>query len=193
MYGMASTHPPPAAMRPDLARTQLDALYTRLRAIARGYLRRERAGHTLQPTALVHEAWIRLLRQHSVDWRDADHVQALAAQSMRRILVDSARRHRALKRGGGDRPGGWDAAQASTPSDAATTIAGVDVLALDEVLSRLGEIDPVLARIVELRFFGGCSIEQIARRLDIPRRSVDRSWAVARAWLHRAMQVADVS
>lgn len=172
-----------------LARTDLDRLYLQLRSIARHSLRHERTDHTLQATALVHEAWIRLLRQHAVDWNDPGHLQALMAQAMRRILVDSARRHHALKRGGaGSRVEADGIEDRTTSADEALRFAGAELLVLDEALAQLAAIDPVQAQIVELRVFGECTLEQIARRLEMPRRSVDRSWASARAWLCRAVR-----
>ena len=188
----------PSATPPTPTGLEIDTLYAQLRAIARGYLRRERGGHTLQATALVHEAWIQLLRQRALDWSDPGHVQAIAANMMRRILVDSARRHGAVKRGG--KATRVDAEDLVSERDrrvqrdhddhgrAEASLGGVDLLALEEALDRLAEIDPVQVQIVEMRFFGGFSLEQTAAHLGMARRSVDRGWSAARAWLYIAIE-----
>lgn len=157
-----------------------EQVYTRLRELAAGYLRRERAGHTLQPTALVHEAFIRLLSSGGIGGMTGRELFCAAARAMRHVLVDSARRHRTLKR----TPGPPSATL--PPIDdivAATGLSGVDVIALDQALEHLGQFDPELLTMVELRFFGGLTEEQTARHLGVSTRTVTRSWRFARAWL----------
>jgi RNA polymerase sigma factor (TIGR02999 family) len=156
-----------------------DQVYGRLHELAAGYLRRERAGHTLQPTALVHEAFLRLLSSGGIGGMSGRELFCAAARAMRHVLVDSARRHRAAKRtpqGSGIR----------TPLDgvvAAYEQSGTDLVALDEALQRLALLDPELLTMVELRFFGGLTEEQTARHLGVSARTVARSWKFARAWL----------
>lgn len=160
----------------------LPLVYSELRARAGSYLRRERSGHTLQPTALVHEAYLRLMGQENARWNDRAHFFAIAAQAMRRILVDHARKHTAPKRGGGaERISIEDAPQLSAAP-------AVDVLGLDEALERLAELDPRQAKVVELRFFGGLTIEESAAVLDVSVRTVAREWKMAKAWLREAME-----
>jgi len=141
-------------------------------------LRRERPDHTLQPTALVHEAYLRLINQRNVNWQNTAHFFATAAQAMRRIIVDHARRHNAVKRGGDNLKVELDEAQSQRgPLD-------VDVLKLDDALTALAAFDPQQSRIVELRFFGGLSIPEIASVLDISETTVSRKWNTAKLWLH---------
>jgi RNA polymerase sigma factor (TIGR02999 family) len=153
-------------------------VYGQLRRQAARYLRRERRGHTLAPTALVHEVYLRLAR-HRSGWKSRAHFFGVAAQAMRRILVDHARRHRAGKRGGS-----WcrvtlgDAAAAAGPAD-------LDLLALEDALTALAAIDPDKARLVELRFFGGLEIEETAEVMGVSASTVTREWRMARAWLYR--------
>lgn len=154
-------------------------VYNELRRLAGRYMRGERADHTLQPTALVHEAYPRLIGQHEVAWQNRSHFYGVAARLMRNILVDHARARQAHKRGGQEQ---------KVTFDEALEFAGgerTDVLALDEALSRLAQRDPRQARIVELRFFGGLSENEAAEVLGISVRTVKRDWAVARAWLYR--------
>lgn len=154
-------------------------VYDELHRLAAFHLQRERAEHTLQTTALVHEAYVRLVDQKEVQWKNRGHFLAVAAQAMRRILVDYARRHQALKRG------------SSLPKislDEAIAISNEDVhhvLLLDELLTRLSSIDPEASRIVELRFFGGLTVEETAEAMGISPATVKREWSVARAWLLR--------
>lgn len=164
-------------------RSDLDALvaavYQDMRRLAASHLDGERRSHTLSPTALVHEAYVKLIDQRNTDWKDRLHFFAVAARIIRRILIDHARSRDAQKRGGpADRTlihlGDWDAAAPER---------GIDLLALDEALKELADLDEQQARIVELRYFGGCSIEEIAQLLDIGKRTVDRDWQAARAWL----------
>lgn len=158
-------------------------VYAELRRQARLALRREGEGHTLQATALVHEAWLRLDGQHDARWESRTQFLAVAAQVMRRVLVDHARARRALKRGsGGTHVTLGDATAAVAPSDA------TDVLALDDALSRLAELDPRKARLVELRYFAGMSIPDAAAALGISPATVGREWAVARMWLRRELE-----
>lgn len=160
----------------------LDALlplvYEELRRIANRSLRRERGSHTLQPTALVHEAFLRLLGQREVHWQNRAHFFAIASQIIRRILVDYARRRGAAKRGAGIETTALEhevAASATQP---------VDTLALDEALTRLAQRDHQQARIVEMRFFGGLTNDEIAEVLGVSSRTVMRDWNMARAWLY---------
>jgi RNA polymerase sigma factor (TIGR02999 family) len=167
-------------------REALDALlplvYDELRRQAEAYMRRERPGHTIQATALVHEAYLRLMKEPNTRWQNRAHFCAIAANSMRQILVERARARRRLKRAGDQqRITLSDAIPAATPAEA------VDVELLDGSLTRLAEMDPELARLVELRFFGGLSIEETADVLGVSPATVKRNWATARAWLKRAM------
>lgn len=168
-------------------RSALDRLmalvYTELRALAERNLHHERNGLTLRRTALVHEAYLKLVDQRQVRWHDRAHFFAVAAQLMRRILVDHARRRDAAKRGGGRPTLPLDEAEAPT---AATPLE--DCLALDEALNRLAVLDARQARIVELRFFGGLTIEETAEVLQISSTTVKNEWSVARAWLYRELQ-----
>jgi RNA polymerase sigma factor (TIGR02999 family) len=167
-------------------RAALDALlpvvYRELRQLARGYMRLENPGHTLQPTALVHEAYLKLIDQNRVTWQNRAHFFGIAAQTIRRLLVDHARARRRLKRGGGDLRVTWTE-NLNVPAQAE----GVDLLGFDEALRNLAELDPQQGRVVELRFFAGLSIEETAAALDISTATVKRDWAVARAWLFRAI------
>jgi RNA polymerase sigma factor (TIGR02999 family) len=159
----------------------LPLVYAELRRIAARQLRGERANHTLQPTALVHEVYVRLVDQREVDWHSRAHFLGVVARVMRRILVDHARRHGALKRG--------DGAQC-VPLDEVTDVAAagdVPVLALDLALERLGTIDPDLARIVELRAFGGLTIDEAAHVLKVSPSTAKREWRTAKAWLNRQL------
>ena len=154
----------------------LSAIYNDLRRLAADQLRQERSDHTLQPTALVHEAYIKLVDQQSTDWRDRLHFFAVAARIIRRILVDHARSHQAAKRGGD-----WHRVPIEQVDKGTTDI---DLLALDEVLAELDGIDSRQAQIVELRFFGGLTVPEVADFLAISPRSVDRDWRCAKAWLY---------
>jgi RNA polymerase sigma-70 factor (ECF subfamily) len=160
----------------------LPVVYEELRRLAAAYLRRERPGQTLQPTALVHEAYLRLLKDRPDRWQNRAHFCAIAAHSMRQILIERARARHALKRGG---------ARARITLDESLAAGGelsVDVLALDRALDELAALDAEQARIVELRFFGGLTIEETADALDSSPATVKRQWAVARAWLARAIE-----
>ena len=156
-------------------------VYDELRSIAKHYLRNERPGHTLQSTALVHEAYVRMANQDLPEWQNRAHFFAVAAQLMRQILVDHARAHRASKRGSGVCNVALDEAEGKAQA------VNVDILALDEALKTLSEMDPQQAKIVELKFFGGLSIEDTAAVMGISSSTVKRDWVTARAWLHREL------
>jgi RNA polymerase sigma factor (TIGR02999 family) len=160
----------------------LPLVYAELRRLAAGYLRRERVGHTLQPTALVHEAYLRMVDQTQVRWQNRAHFFGVAAQMMRRILVDHARSQHAEKRGG-------DVQKLSLDEniDVSGTRAA-ELVALDEALERLAEIDPQKSRVVELRFFGGLSVEETAEVLGVSAPTVKRHWRLAKAWLFGQVQ-----
>ena len=161
-------------------------VYRELHGIASRHLARERPGHTLQSTALVHEAFLRLLGQRNVDWQNRAHFFAIAASQMRRILVDHARRHTAGKRGGTARPSSIDE---GFDIEAPTIgLERVDALALDTALRKLEAIDPTQGRVVELRYFGGLTIEETAAVLGLSSGSIKREWTMAKAWLFRALE-----
>jgi RNA polymerase sigma-70 factor, ECF subfamily len=157
-------------------------VYSELRRLAACYLRRERIGHTLQATALVHEAYLRLAQQKTVQWLDRSEFLGVAAQLMRRILVDYSRARHAAKRGG--KTGRVFLEETAIISKDYSA----DVIAVDEVLTRLASLDAQQARIVELRFFSGLSIEETGRVLDISPATVKREWNVAKAWLTRELR-----
>ena len=154
-------------------------VYQELRKLARSYLRAERPEHTLQPTALVNEAYLRLVDQRNVRWQNRRHFYGIAAQLMRRILVDHARKRQSEKRGGGE---------ALIPFEEArgVPVKAQDLVALDDALKDFATIDPRSAKIVELRQFGGLSIDETADVLEISPATVKRDWTVAKAWLRRA-------
>lgn len=170
----------------DGSREALDKLlplvYEELRRLAHSYLTHERPDHTLQTTALVHEAYLRLIDQHSVNWQNRAQFFALSAQAMRRILIDSARRHTSVKRGSGG---------SKISLDEAATVSGEtaneSLLALDMALQELEKVDAEQSRIVELRYFGGLTIEETAEVLKTSPATVKREWTMARAWLYQAM------
>ena len=159
-------------------------VYDELRRLAAHYLRGERPGQTLQPTALVNEAYLRLLKDRPDRWQNRAHFCAIAAHSMRQILIERARARDALKRGGGQPRITFDESL-NAPADAPS----VDVLAVDLALERLAAIDADQARIVELRYFGGLSVEETAEAMGTSPATVKRHWAVARAWLARELGV----
>jgi RNA polymerase sigma factor (TIGR02999 family) len=172
------------AGRPEARDRLMQVVYEPLRAIAERHLGREREGHTLEPTALVHELYLRFADQRQVDWRDRIHFFAVAAQVMRRILVDHARRKKSDKRGGAALPLTLGAAlEVCEERD-------FDLVALDLALERLEAIFPQQARIVELRFYGGLTIDETAEALGISAATISREWMMARAWLRREMSVA---
>lgn len=158
----------------------MPVVYAELRRQASGYLRRERAGHTLQTTALIHETYLKLIDQRAVNWQNRAHFYGIAAQAMRRILVDYARGRHREKRGG---------IVENLPLDAATLVSSgeksIDLIALDEALKRLAEFDERQAQIVELRYFSGLTIEETAEILHLSPATVKSDWNVAKAWLRR--------
>jgi RNA polymerase sigma-70 factor, ECF subfamily len=156
----------------------MPVVYEDLRHIAAGYMQRERPGHALEPTALVSEAYVRLIDQRRVKWQNRAHFFGVAASLMRRILVDYARRRRAERRGGD-----WKRITLSGVDLAAHEPDRLDVLALHECLERLDAFDPQQARIVELRYFGGLTIAETAQVLAISEATVSREWTIAKAWL----------
>ncbi len=156
-------------------------IYEDLKRLAASRLKRERPGHTLHPTALVHEAYLRLTSQRTAQWNDRIHFFSIASRIIRRILIDHARERNSLKRGGAQKPlsiGNLDVASGERD---------LDLVALDEALGELAELSPRQAQIVELRFFGGLTIQEIAGSLSIGTRSVDRDWRIARAWLFQRL------
>jgi RNA polymerase sigma factor (TIGR02999 family) len=158
----------------------LPLVYDELRRLARRYMARERPGQSLQATALVHEAYLRLIKGKERPWRNRAHFYAIAANSMRRILVERARARGAAKRGG-------SRVRVSMNEEIVAGGSSIDLLALDEALSKLAGFDPQLAHIVELRFFGGLSIEETAEAVSTSPATVKRSWSMARAWLKREL------
>ena len=171
--------------RRDALDRLLPLVHDELHRIAAGYMRRERADHTLQPTALVNEAYLRLVDQRDVEWRDRAHFLGVAAQLMRMILVDHARARRAAKRAGG--------AERVSLDDTVIVVGerDVDLLALDEALGRLAALDPRLCRVVELRYFGGLTTRETAEVLGVSTATVEREWATARGWLRRELTRGD--
>lgn len=162
-------------------------VYEELRALARRHLSRERGAHTLQRTALVHEAFMRMVDQNQVDWKCRSQFLGVASQMMRRILVDHARRRRAAKRGAGAEHVDLEMALSVDASAATSPSAEADFDAVDQALERLERLDPDQGRLVELRFFGGLSIEEAAAAMDISPATAKREWAVARAFLQREL------
>lgn len=160
----------------------LPLVYDELHQQAERYLRRERVGHTLQTTALIHEAYLRLIDQRDVRWQSRTHFFAIAAQMMRRVLIDYARAKHREKRGGDDVRLSLDKAYLVAANEDS-----VDLIALDQALHRLAELDEQQARVVELRYFGGLSLEETAEVLHISRATTARDWEVAKAWLRREL------
>ena len=167
----------PAALMPQV--------YDELRRLAASYLRRERPGQTLQPTALVHEVFLRLSREKNQPWRNRTHFLAIAALSMRQILVQRARARHADKRGG--KAAERITLDESVIADRPSATDGIDVLALDAALEKLAALDPQQAKIVELRYFGGLTVEEVAEALDSSPATVKRHWTLARAWLRKEL------
>jgi len=160
----------------------IPVVYDELRRQASRYLQRERHGHTLQTTALVHEAYVRLIDQAGVRWQNRAHFFAIAAEMMRRILVDHARRRGAAKRGG-------DALKLTLNEDLnASGERDLDLISVDEALTKLAALDQQQARVVELRFFGGLNVEETAEVLGISARTVKRDWQVAKSWIRRELR-----
>ncbi len=160
----------------------LPLVYDELHRLAEHYMSRERSDHTLQPTALINEVYLRLVDQTRVEWRNRAHFIGVAAQLMRRVTVKHAQRHRAAKRGGGAPAVPFD--EAVVPAAASEE----DVIALDEALERLQELDPRQSRIVEMRFFGGLTGKEMAEVLGVSQATIDREWRLARAWLRRELE-----
>ena len=156
-------------------------VYDELHRLARRYMSRERKGHTLQTTALINEAYVRIVDQKNVHWANRSHFFAISAQIMRRILIDHARRHGYAKRGGG--------AQQVSLDEAAVVTSGIgsELLRLDEALKTLADMDPRRSQVVELRYFGGLNNEEIAGVLHVSENTVTRDWNMARAWLHQQL------
>jgi RNA polymerase sigma factor (TIGR02999 family) len=165
-------------------------VYDELRALAADYLKRERPGHTLQPTALVHEAYLRLAGLDRLKWRGPEHFQAAAAGTIRRVLVDHARGRNASKRGGGGAGGGGGGRRRITLGalEGLPPASTLDLLALDEALEKLAALDARKARVVELRFFGGLTIDDTALALGVGTTTVEDDWAFARSWLRRELR-----
>ena len=176
------------AGEPDAAEALLPAVYGELRRQARRAMRNEDAGHTLQPTALVHEAYLRLVDQQRAQWESRTQFFAVAAQAMRRVLVDHARaRHRSKRGGGAATVTLADTDVAAEGSGSSLDGSGIDALALDDALTRFAALDPAKARLVELRYFAGLSIPEAARALGVSPATAGREWVVARAWLRREL------
>ncbi|MBO6513053.1 MAG: sigma-70 family RNA polymerase sigma factor [Phycisphaerales bacterium] len=160
----------------------LAAIYDELRGIASGYLRQERADHTLQPTALVHEAYSRLVNQTQVPWSDAAHFRAITARVMRQVLIDHARKHNAIKRGG-------DRVKVTlSDTDGAAQVNVLDLLELDEAMEKLRELDARKAQVVELLFFGGMTHKEAARIVGVSQKTIEADWYMARAWLGKQLR-----
>ena len=160
----------------------LPLVYEELRRQAKSYMRRERSDHTLQSTALVHETYLRLVDQTRVQWKNRAHFFGVAAQLMRRIVVKHAEKRRTAKRGGEVRKVSLDEAVVLSTERAA------EMIALDKALTRLTTLDPQLGRVVELRFFGGLTIEETAEVLEVSPATIKREWRTAKAWLHRDLE-----
>jgi RNA polymerase sigma factor (TIGR02999 family) len=179
-----------SAGEPQASDSLVRLVYEELRRQARLTLRREGDGHTLQPTALVHEAWLRLGGQHDAHWESRTQFFAMAARMMRRVLVDHARARRSLKRGGVVQVTvGVGPADHLAEGATGTSLDAVDVIALDDALARLAAIDPQKARLVDLRYFAGLSIPEAAAALGVSPATIGREWAIARMWLRRELDV----
>jgi len=163
----------------------IELVYNDLRNLARSYMDGERVSHTLQPTALVHEAFLKMIDQTQVDWKGKSHFFALGAQAMRRILVNHAKSRGRIKRGGNRQKLALDEALTISMDE------NDDVLALDEALERLAVVDERQAKIIELRFFGGLSVEETAEAMGLSKRTVEREWTACRAWLRREIASQD--
>ena len=166
----------------EAASELMPIVYDELRKLAGRYMRRERTDHTLQATALVHEAYLKLVQQQEANWQSRAHFFGIAAQVMRHILIDHARGHTSEKRGGGKRPVPLEEGLIFTPEKS------LELLRLDESLQRLAELDPRQGRVVELRFFGGLTVEETADVLGVSPKTVKREWSMAKAWLHGDMK-----
>ena len=163
------------------AKRLMPLVYDELRGLAQRYMQQERADHTLQATAIVHEAYLRLIDQSRVDWKGRAHFFAVAAEMIRRVLVDHARAHDAAKRGGGARK------VSLTDSVGATEGPDIDLLSLDAALDELGRLNERHRKVVELRFFGGLNIDETAQVLEVSPQTVRSDWRIARAWLRQRL------
>jgi len=170
--------------KPEAAEQLIPLVYDELRRLASRYMRREREDHTLQTTALVHEAYLKLVEQRSVNWQSRAHFFGIAAQLMRRVLIDHARRNLREKRGGGQPVVVLDEAFVFSPEQSSALVE------LDGALERLAAMDARQARIVELRFFGGLTVEEAGEVLGVSPKTVKRDWSVAKAWLHGELKTA---
>jgi RNA polymerase sigma-70 factor, ECF subfamily len=189
---MGSSSPDVTVLLSELTRGNQEAaeklvplVYDELKRLARSYMRRERPDHTLQATALVHEAYLKLVRQQAVNWQSRSHFFGIAAQLMRRILIDHARGHLREKRGGAKEVLPLNEALVFSPEHSE------ELVKLDEALERLTQFDARQGRIVELRFFGGLTVEETAEFLGISPKTVKRDWSVAKAWLHGELRQTD--
>ncbi len=164
-----------------LASKLFPLVYDQLKAVAESYFRRQPADHTLQPTAVVHEAYLRLVDQPHAKWNSRAHFLAVAAKAMRHILIDHARRRQAARRGGDCEQRTLMESLTPAPESA------VDLLVLDEALTRLGQLSERMARVVELRYFGGLTVEEVARVIGVSKRTIEGDWETARVWLAREL------
>ncbi len=173
---------PRLTVAPQVQDRLLELVYAELRATARGLMSRERIEHTLQPTALVHEAWLKIINQERVQWQDRAHFLGIAARCMRQVLVDHARAHKAAKRGG-------DLHQVTLDEVVLAGVSGdLQLLDLDECLSRLAGLDARAAQVAEMRIFGGLTISETAHNLGVSKRTIDGDWSMARLWLSRELE-----
>jgi RNA polymerase sigma factor (TIGR02999 family) len=165
----------------EVAKKLMPLVYDELHELAKRYLRSERLGHTLQPTALVHEAYMKLIDQSRVNWQGRTHFLAVGAEAMRRILIDHARAKGRHKRGGN-----WHRVLLDD-FDAPIEVPDIDYVALSDALDELAKLDPQQARMVELRFFGGMTVEEVSKVLGVSKRQVEAEWTHAKAWLRSAL------
>ena len=175
---------PQLTVAPQLQERLLELVYAELRATARGLMSRERVEHTLQPTALVHEAWLKLFNQSEMQFNDRTHFLGIAARCMRQVLVDHARAHGAAKRGGDFHQVTLDEGLLAGPARQ------LELLDLDACLDRLADLDARAAQVAEMRIFGGLTIAEIAHNLNVSKRTVDGDWSMARLWLSRELEEA---
>lgn len=173
----------PAASAPEADNELLPLVYDELRAIARRFMRDERPDHTLQPTAVVHEAYLRLVDESRVGWQGRTHFRAVCAKVMRRVLIDYARARRREKRGGGEKPLLLDTV--AVPLE----LGNPDALELHEAIDQLAALDSRQAQVVELRYFGGLSVDEVAETLSISKRTVESEWTHAKAWLRAKLDI----
>jgi RNA polymerase sigma factor (TIGR02999 family) len=178
-------------MGKEAADRLLELVYDDCKRLAASYLKRENAGHTLQPTALAHEVYLRLIEQERVDWKGRTHFLAIAAQAMRRLLIDHARGRDRQKRGGGWKRvslgGGSSTGPMIADPNSGPRESDVDIEKLNEVLAELAELDERQARVVEMRYLGGMTVEEVAEALSVSKRTVEGDWTMARAWLRKRL------